>query len=241
MVRRLRRALGCLWAARPKPGTQRRAAPIPDPIRVAFFVLNVLGVALTAYVLLQYAVRARDQAFARSERLLLNVLPRPIAERLKHTPGIIAESHPEVTVLFADVVDFTPFTLQTAPERVVGVLDEVFSAFDRLAAQHGLEKIKTIGDAYMVAAGLPVPRPDHAQAMANMAIDMLTSSRASVSRSTSTWRSGSAWRVGPWSPASSAATSSAMTSGATPSTPRAAWSHLVSRAGSRSVWGRISA
>lgn len=157
-----------------EPTLARNAAPIPDPIRVAFFVLNVLGVAVTAYLLLQYAVRARDQAFARSERLLLNVLPRPIAERLKHTPGIIAESHPEVTVLFADVVDFTPFTLQTAPERVVGVLDEVFSAFDRLAARHGLEKIKTIGDAYMVAAGLPVARPDHAEAMANMAIDMLT-------------------------------------------------------------------
>jgi adenylate cyclase len=155
------------------PALARNAAPIPGPIRVAFFVLNVMGVALTAYLLLQYAVRARDQAFARSEGLLLNVLPRPIAERLKRTPGIIAESHPEVTVLFADVVDFTPFTARTRPERVVGVLDEIFSAFDRLAQRHGLEKIKTIGDAYMVAAGLPVPRPDHAEAMAEMATDML--------------------------------------------------------------------
>ena len=129
--------------------------------------------ALTAYLLLQYAVRARDQAFARSERLLLNVLPRAIAERLKRAPGVIAESHPEVTVLFADVVDFTPFAVQTPPERVVGVLDEVFSAFDRLAQRHGLEKIKTIGDAYMVAAGLPLARSDHAEAMAAMAIDML--------------------------------------------------------------------
>jgi len=155
------------------PALARNAAPIPDPIRVAFFVLNVIGVALTAYLLLQYAVRARDQAFARSEGLLLNVLPRPIAERLKRSPGIIAESHPEVTVLFADVVDFTPFAVRTAPERVVGVLDEVFSAFDRLAERHGLEKIKTIGDAYMVAAGLPVARSDHAEAMAEMAVDML--------------------------------------------------------------------
>lgn len=155
------------------PTLARNAAAIPDPIRVAFFVLNVMGVALTAYVLLQYAVRARDQAFARSEGLLLNVLPRQIAERLKHTPGVIAESHADVTVLFADVVDFTPFSERTAPERVVGVLDEVFSAFDRLAERHGLEKIKTIGDAYMVAAGLPVARPDHAEAMADMAVDML--------------------------------------------------------------------
>ncbi|MGH9174679.1 MAG: adenylate/guanylate cyclase domain-containing protein [Vicinamibacterales bacterium] len=156
------------------PILARNAAPIPDPIRVAFFVLNVLGVALTAYLLFQYAVRARDQAFARSEGLLLNVLPRAIAERLKRAPGVIAESHTDVTVLFADVVAFTPFTERTAPERVVGVLDEIFTAFDHLAQRHGLEKIKTIGDAYMVAAGLPVARPDHAEAMAQMAVDMLT-------------------------------------------------------------------
>jgi len=155
------------------PTLARNAPAIPDPIRVAFFVLNVTGVSLTAYLLLQYAVRERDLAFARSEGLLLNVLPRAIAERLKRTPGIIAESHPEVTVLFADVVDFTPFTSLTAPERVIGLLDEVFSRFDRLAERHGLEKIKTIGDAYMVAAGVPVARPDHAEAMAAMAIDML--------------------------------------------------------------------
>jgi class 3 adenylate cyclase len=155
------------------PMLARNAAPIPDPIRVAFFVLNVTGVALTAYILLQYAVRARDQAFARSEGLLLNVLPQPIAERLKRTPGIIAESHPDVTVLFADVVDFTLFAERTSPEGVVSVLDEVFSAFDRLAQRHGLEKIKTIGDAYMVVAGLPLPRADHAEAMAEMAVDML--------------------------------------------------------------------
>jgi class 3 adenylate cyclase len=156
-----------------EPTLAQQPAPIPDPLRVAFFVLNVMGVALTAYVLLQYAVRARDQAFARSEGLLLNVLPRTIAERLKRTPGVIAESHPEVTVLFADVVAFTPFTERTPPERVVGALDEIFSAFDGLAQRHGLEKIKTIGDAYMVAAGLPLARADHAEAMAEMALDML--------------------------------------------------------------------
>jgi adenylate cyclase len=154
------------------PIVSANPAPIPDPIRTAFFVLNVTGVSLTVYVLLQYAVRARDDAFARSEGLLLNVLPRSIAQRLKHEPGVIADAHDEVTVLFADVVDFTPFTERTEPARVVGVLDEIFKAFDELAERHGLEKIKTIGDAYMVAAGLPEPRPDHAQAMAEMAIDM---------------------------------------------------------------------
>jgi class 3 adenylate cyclase len=155
-----------------EPTLSQTPADIPDAIRVSFFVLDVSGVSVTAYVLLQYAVRARDEAFARSERLLLNVLPRPIAERLKGEPRVIADLHPEVTVLFADVVDFTAFTERTDPQRVVGVLDEVFSAFDALAETHGLEKIKTIGDAYMVAAGLPEPRPDHARAMADMALDM---------------------------------------------------------------------
>jgi class 3 adenylate cyclase len=150
-------------------------ASIPNEVRTAFFVLNVSGVALTAYVLLQYAVRARDRAFAQSESLLLNVLPKSIAERLKREPGVIAESHAAVTVLVADVVDFTPFAERTEAERVVGVLDVIFSAFDGLAARHGLEKIKTIGDAYMVASGLPEPRPDHAEAMAEMALDMQAS------------------------------------------------------------------
>lgn len=155
-----------------EPIVAAHAASIPTAVRDAFFVLNVLGVSVTAYLLLQYAVRARDAALASSERLLLNVLPRTIAERLKHETGIIAESHDDVTVLFADVVDFTPFTERTAPERVVGVLDEIFSAFDRLAERLGVEKIKTIGDAYMVVAGLPDPRPDHAVAAAEMALAM---------------------------------------------------------------------
>jgi adenylate cyclase len=154
------------------PLVAQHAAAIPTPVGVAFFVLNVAGVSFTAYLLLQYAVRARDAALASSERLLLNILPGSIAERLKHDAGIIAESHGDVTVVFADVVDFTPFTERTAPERVVGVLDEIFSAFDGLAERLGLEKIKTIGDAYMVVAGLPDPRPDHAAAAAEMALAM---------------------------------------------------------------------
>ncbi len=155
-----------------EPTISARPAAIPDAIRTAFFVLNVTGVSLTAYVLLQYAVRARDEAFARSESLLLNVLPRSIAERLKRAPGVIAEAHDDVTVLFADVVDFTPFAERTEPARVVGVLDMIFTAFDDLAERHGVEKIKTIGDAYMVAAGVPERRADHAAVMADMALDM---------------------------------------------------------------------
>jgi class 3 adenylate cyclase len=156
-----------------EPVVSQHAAVIPEGIRTAFFVLNVTGVSLTAYLLLQYAVRARDEAFARSEGLLLNVLPKVIADRLKRDTAIIAEAHEEVTVLFADVVDFTALTERTEPALVVALLNEVFSAFDALAGHHGLEKIKTIGDAYMVAAGLPEPRPDHAEAMAEMALDMV--------------------------------------------------------------------
>ncbi len=107
-------------------------AAIPMAVQVAFFVLNILGVSLTAYLMLQYSVRARDAALAQSDGLLLNVLPRSIAERLKRDPGVIAERFEEVTVLFADVADFTPFAERTSPERVVGVLDAIFSAFDRL-------------------------------------------------------------------------------------------------------------
>jgi class 3 adenylate cyclase len=114
--------------------------------------------------------RALQLEQERSERLLLNVLPAPIAERLKQGEGVIADAFPEVTVLFADLVDFTRRSQRIGPAQVVATLNELFSAFDRLAQRHGLEKIKTIGDAYMVAGGLPDPRPDHAQAVAEMAL-----------------------------------------------------------------------
>jgi adenylate cyclase len=128
---------------------------------------------LAAVVLLGEAVRTR-QALAlereRSERLLLNVLPAPIAERLKRQPEVIADGYPEVTVLFADLVDFTRHSQQATPAQVVTLLDRLFTAFDQLARQQRLEKIKTVGDAYMVAGGLPQPRPDHAEAVAEMAL-----------------------------------------------------------------------
>ena len=130
---------------------------------------------LAAVLLLGEAVRSR-RALAlereESERLLLNVLPAPIAARLKQSDEVIADGFPEVTVLFADIVDFTRRSERIAPEQVVQVLNELFSVFDQLAERQGLEKIKTIGDAYMVAGGLPDPRPDHAEAVAEMALAM---------------------------------------------------------------------
>jgi class 3 adenylate cyclase/FixJ family two-component response regulator len=108
----------------------------------------------------------------KSEQLLLNILPRTIAERLKQNRGVIAERFDEVTILFADIVDFTPLSARLTPMELVQLLNQVFSNFDQLAEQYGLEKIKTIGDAYMVAGGVPVPRPDHAEAVMEMAIAM---------------------------------------------------------------------
>jgi class 3 adenylate cyclase len=154
------------------PALAGHAPHIPNAVVVTFFVLNVGGVTATSYVLLQYFVGAREREQARSERLLLNVLPASVAARLKDADGIIADACPEVTVLFADIVEFTPLSEHLSPERLVALLDRVFAAWDRLAARHGVEKIKTIGDAYMVAGGIPLPREDHAVAVAEMALAM---------------------------------------------------------------------
>ncbi len=107
-----------------------------------------------------------------SERLLLNVLPGPIADRLKTGESLIVDRFDAVSVLFADIVGFTAVASRTSPEELVTMLNELFSSFDRLAEKHGLEKIKTIGDAYMVVAGIPQPVADHAVAITHMAIDM---------------------------------------------------------------------
>ncbi|VWM04171.1 adenylate/guanylate cyclase domain-containing protein [Burkholderia lata] len=116
-----------------------------------------------------------------SERLLLNMLPYPIAERLKvhlddiagSFPEVIADRFADVSVLFADIVDFTGFSAGMRPEQLVEMLNEIFTGFDTIADHCGLEKIKTIGDAYMAAAGLPVPAADHATRAAHMALDMI--------------------------------------------------------------------
>ena len=110
----------------------------------------------------------------KSEKLLLNILPKPIAERLKQNETTIAEYFPEVTVLFADIVGFTTLSSTMNPIELVELLNKIFSGFDLLCEKHGLEKIKTIGDAYMAVGGLPYPRVDHAEAIAQMALDMQT-------------------------------------------------------------------
>jgi len=114
-----------------------------------------------------------DLAHQRSEDLLLNILPPSIAGRLKAASGTIADGFAEVTVLFADIVGFTTLSAHRPPARIVELLNELFCHFDDLADRLGLEKIKTIGDCYMVASGLPEPRTDHAAAIAEMALQML--------------------------------------------------------------------
>jgi adenylate cyclase len=109
---------------------------------------------------------------AQSERLLLNILPAEIANRLKRGDSTIADTFADVTVLFADIVGFTQLSARVSPTELVALLNDIFSTFDNLAERHGLEKIKTIGDAYMVVGGLPITRPDHAEAIAEMALDM---------------------------------------------------------------------
>lgn len=152
-------------------------ADIPSWLVVAFFFLNVGAVSLSAFLLLEYFVRARERAHGllraereRSERLLLSILPASIAERLKREGGVIADRCPDVSVLFADLAGFTPAVERLPPEEVVSLLDGIFSEFDELVARYGLEKIKTIGDGYMVAGGVPTPVPDHAERSAELAL-----------------------------------------------------------------------
>ena len=121
---------------------------------------------------LQEALAQLEIEQSKSEELLLNVLPQLIAERLKRNETNIAETFADVTVLFGDIVGFTELSSRIPAPKLVQMLNDIFSEFDHLAERHGLEKIKTIGDAYMVVGGLPKPRPDHAEAIANMALDM---------------------------------------------------------------------
>lgn len=138
---------------------------------------NMLG--MFANYLMEYYIRRdyfQDRLLAEErekvERLLLNILPQPIAERLKDKQTLIADHFAEVTILFADIVEFTELSARISPPELVDLLNQIFSMFDQLAEQHGLEKIKTIGDAYMVVGGLPTPRSDHVEAVAEMALDM---------------------------------------------------------------------
>jgi adenylate cyclase len=133
-------------------------------------VVNITFAFLLVGGFLMYLVLETEQANQANEELLNNVLPQPIATRLKEEPAIIADRFPSASILFADLADFAPISQNLAPDELVEMLDVIFSRFDELVDHYDLEKIKTIGDAYMVASGIPIPRDDHAEALASFAL-----------------------------------------------------------------------
>ncbi len=147
-------------------------ADLPNAFVRTFDVLNIVLVSFVAMLLLVTFAQGRETAQARVEALLLNVLPAEIAQRLQSDPNSIADHFDDASILFADVVDFTPLSSRLDAREVVELLDRLFTSFDELVDRHEVEKIKTIGDCYMAAAGVPRPRPDHAQALAGLALEM---------------------------------------------------------------------
>jgi guanylate cyclase len=149
-----------------------KPANLPDAFVTWFFALNVGTVIAITFGLLYYFVGRRNFFQASSEMLLLNILPKEISEALKTEPRAIASHYDGASILFADIVEFTPMAATMTPLSLVDLLNDVFQCFDMLVDKYDLEKIKTIGDCYMVAAGVPRPRADHAQALVNFALDM---------------------------------------------------------------------
>ncbi len=155
-------------------------ALVPPATLIANFVVSAAVTIAILFAVVFYAVRAiaraeaaAEREFARSEALLVNILPPPIAARLKQADGaVIADSHAEASILFADMAGFTARAADTLPVNLVLFLNDLFTAFDQLVEHYGLEKIKTTGDAYMVVSGVPAPRADHAEALARLALDM---------------------------------------------------------------------
>jgi adenylate cyclase len=174
-------------------------ADLPKWFTSTMLALNVVGAASVAFTLLATFAHQRNEALAalraeqeKSEALLLSILPRPIAERLKATDEPIADDIDGASILFADVVGFTPLSQRLPAADTVGILDQLFSRFDELVERHGLEKIKTVGDCYMAAAGVPDPRHDHARRAALLALDM----RDAVASSTVAGQPGLELRIG---------------------------------------------
>lgn len=153
-------------------GQIARTSQLATVLQITTLFVAVLVAAVVANVFATALKRLQAEQ-EKSERLLLNILPEPIARRLKQEQRTIADNFAQVTVLFADIVGFTELSARVSPTDLVELLNQIFTAFDQLADQHDLEKIKTIGDCYMVVGGLPRPQKDHAEAIAEMALDML--------------------------------------------------------------------
>jgi adenylate cyclase len=145
---------------------------LPETFVTWFFALNVGAVIVIAFALLYYFVNQRNFFQQRSEMLLLNILPKEISEALKAGHQPMPAQYEAASILFADIVEFTPMAATMTPLHLVDLLNDVFQCFDDLVEKYGLEKIKTIGDCYMVAAGVPRSSPNHARLIVNLALDM---------------------------------------------------------------------
>ena len=153
--------------------------PIPRYIKDTFFLMNIMGTSCILYAVMRYFQSQKERTLqelaleqARSEKLLLNILQKSIANRLKNNDMRIADGFDSVTVLFADIVGFTKLTASMPPAELVEMLSQLFSRFDQLAEEYGLEKIKTIGDGYMVVGGAPLSLDNHACVIARLALQM---------------------------------------------------------------------
>jgi adenylate cyclase len=155
---------------------QETFGPAPYPLVVIGWVMNVALPLAIVFLLLRYSDVRRRAAEARADALLSNAIPASIATRLKHGEERIAETYAETTVMFADIAGFTPWVNRTDPDMVVGLLEDLFTRFDAVAADCGVEKLKTVGDEYMAVAGAPIPREDHADAALRAAKDLLAES-----------------------------------------------------------------
>ena len=160
----------------------REGNDLPSAVITVFFVLNVLAPSSLALLVLRYFLRQKDTAMSllrvereKSDDLLRNVLPSDIATELKENGSVVARRFDAVSILFADIVGSTQLTVRLAPEELIDVLNRVFTQFDQIAEKYGAEKIRTIGDNYMAATGVPHPSPSHAADLANMALDMMES------------------------------------------------------------------
>ena len=150
----------------------RSANNLSPQLIIFFFVVNFIGVGSLVFMMVFYFVGQKNVFQEKSESLLLNILPKEIAAILKNENRTNADHYDEASVLFADMVGFTPLSEKLPPVEMVELLNEVFSFFDSLLDKYGVEKIRTIGDSYMVASGVPRGRPDHAQALVSMALEM---------------------------------------------------------------------
>jgi len=152
---------------------QQWAPQLSPQVSMLFFGMNIIGPSVAIFLTMMYFVNAFQREYDRSESLLLNILPREIVPVLKSGRETIADHFDTCSIMFCDMVGSTPIFANLEPEEVVDWLNEAFSMFDRLVEKYGLEKIRTIGDNYMIASGVPTPRADHAKAIVALALDIV--------------------------------------------------------------------